>query len=132
MYECFTALGYDCDWKILNAANFGVPQRRERLIFIGVEKGAKIRFPTPTHYSNGATIGHRDHSKMLLAEDDLFTPRHVLKPAVTVMDAIGDLPQIKSGRIVRDLHPVTDYRLSKRKAQRLQAADVALLDGSHA
>ena len=28
MHECFSALGYDCDWKILNAAHFGVPQRR--------------------------------------------------------------------------------------------------------
>ncbi len=120
MRECFTALGYECDWKILNAANFGIPQRRERLIFIGVEKGGKIRFPTPTHYSNGATIGHRDHSKMLVAEEDLFTPRHNLRPAITVVDAIGDLPQIKSGEFSEEYlrHPINDYQRERRNGCR--------------
>jgi DNA (cytosine-5)-methyltransferase 1 len=116
MQECFTVLGYDCDWKILNAANFGVPQRRERLIFIGVEKGAKIPFPRITHESNGATIGHKDHSKMLLPEEDLFSPRLNLKPAITVMDAIGDLPPIKSDETATEymMPPKTNYQKERR------------------
>jgi len=116
MQECFGVLGYDCEWKILNAANFGVPQRRERLIFIGVEKGGKIPFPRMTHESNGATIGHKDHSKMLLPEKDLFTPRHNLKPAITVMDAIGDLPPIKSGETAAEYTrpPNTNYQKDRR------------------
>lgn len=97
MMECFGALGYDCDWRVLNAANFGVPQRRERLIFIGVERGGKFRFPEPSHLSNGSTIGLKDRSRMLIPHDDLFTRLHPLRPAVTVMDAIGDLPPIPSG-----------------------------------
>ncbi|MCQ2053032.1 MAG: DNA cytosine methyltransferase [archaeon] len=36
--------------KILNAADFGVPQRRRRAIFIGYRDGEKIpNYPTPTH-----------------------------------------------------------------------------------
>lgn len=31
--------GYNCDWSILNAANFGVPQRRKRLIFVASRLG---------------------------------------------------------------------------------------------
>jgi len=116
MHECFADLGYDCEWKILNAAHFGIPQRRERLIFIGVEKGRKICFPTPTHRSNGSTIGHKDRSKMLLPEEDLFSPRLNLEPAVTVMDAIGDLPPIKSGESAEEYtsEPKTGYERERR------------------
>lgn len=117
MQECFTALGYDCEWKILNAANFGIPQRRERLIFIGVERGGTIRFPTPTHFSDGHTIGYRDHSKMLLPpEEDLFTLRTNLKPAVTVMEAINDLPPIKSGETSEEYMcpPQNSYQKERR------------------
>lgn len=36
--------------KILNAADFGVPQRRNRVIFIGYRDGLAIpQYPTPTH-----------------------------------------------------------------------------------
>ncbi len=120
MQECFAGLGYECEWKILNAAHFGIPQRRERLIFVGIEKGGKIRFPVPTHRSNGATIGHKDHSKMLVPVEDLFSPRLELKPAVTVMDAIGDLPQVKSGESAVEYtrEPETDYEKERRNGCR--------------
>jgi DNA (cytosine-5)-methyltransferase 1 len=116
MHDCFAALGYDCDWRILNAAHYGIPQRRERLIFMGVERGGRILFPKPTHFSNGATIGHKDHSKMFLPEKDLFSPRLNLKKAVTVMDAIGDLPPIRSGECAQEYSnpPETDYQKERR------------------
>jgi DNA (cytosine-5)-methyltransferase 1 len=116
IHECFTRLGYECEWKILNAAHFGIPQRRERLIFIGVEKGGKIRFPTPTHFSNGATIGHKDRSKMLLPQVDSVSQRPKLIPAITVMDAIGDLPPTKSGESADHYtsQPKHDYQRERR------------------
>jgi DNA (cytosine-5)-methyltransferase 1 len=116
MQECFTSLGYDCDWRILNAAHFGVPQRRERLIFIGVQKGGRSVFPQPTHESNGSTIGHRDRSRMLTPWEDLFTPKPNLKPAITVLDAIDDLPAIKSGESSEEYAcvPRNDYQRQRR------------------
>lgn len=116
MQECFASLGYDCDWRILNAAHFGVPQRRERLIFIGVQKGGQLAFPKPTHESNGSTIGHRDRSRMLIPHEDLFTPKLNLKPAVTVLNAIDDLPPIKSGESAEHYEqaPRNDYQRSRR------------------
>lgn len=116
MQECFASLGYDCDWRILNAAHFGVPQRRERLIFIGVQNGARKVFPQPTHESNGSTIGHRDRSRMLIPQEDLFTPKLNLKPAVTVLDAIDDLPPIKSGESSDHYArgPRNDYQRQRR------------------
>jgi DNA (cytosine-5)-methyltransferase 1 len=41
-------LGYTCTWKVLNAADYGVPQIRERLFLVGSRLGP-FEFPTPTH-----------------------------------------------------------------------------------
>ena len=43
--------------KILNAADFGVPQRRNRAIFIGYRTGEKApNYPTPTTHDNQLTL----------------------------------------------------------------------------
>jgi DNA (cytosine-5)-methyltransferase 1 len=43
------ALGYEVDWKVLNTADFGVPQTRERCIIIARRDGGRIVWPAPTH-----------------------------------------------------------------------------------
>lgn len=40
--------GYTCSWEILNAANYGVPQMRERFFLVGVRGGA-FSFPVASH-----------------------------------------------------------------------------------
>lgn len=42
------ALGYGLSWRILDAADFGVPQHRRRLFVAGIANGM-LRFPEPTH-----------------------------------------------------------------------------------
>lgn len=44
----FTSLGYSLSYKVLDAADYGVPQHRERLILVGVDGGSFL-FPRPTH-----------------------------------------------------------------------------------
>jgi DNA (cytosine-5)-methyltransferase 1 len=43
------ATGYSVFFDLMNAADFGVPQRRDRLMFIGSRDGQRATFPTPTH-----------------------------------------------------------------------------------
>jgi DNA (cytosine-5)-methyltransferase 1 len=58
--------GYACSWKVLNAADYGVPQLRPRLFVVGVPKGrTPPELPEPTHHgrwerrSTGAVNGER-------------------------------------------------------------------------
>ena len=61
-------LGYDVDWRVLNSADYGVPQTRERCFIIARRDNKPITWPAPTH-----TQG-----------DSLF-----LEPWVTMADALG-------------------------------------------
>ena len=47
----YPGLRYRVDYRLLNAANYGVPQRRERVIIVGVraDLGVDWSFPDPTH-----------------------------------------------------------------------------------
>jgi DNA (cytosine-5)-methyltransferase 1 len=47
--------GYDVKVKLLNAADYGVPQKRERVFIVGVKKELNVNyeFPAPTHSENG-------------------------------------------------------------------------------
>ncbi len=51
----FTGLGYRVKYKILNAADYGVPQTRERVIIVGVRNDVKFEYPypSPTHSRDG-------------------------------------------------------------------------------
>ena len=53
--ESFLELGYNVNMKLLNSANFGVPQKRERVIFIGIRNDIdkEITYPEETHNENG-------------------------------------------------------------------------------
>ena len=125
--ECFDGLGYTSDWRIINAAHFGVPQKRERLVMIGAQHGGRPRFPAPTHSGEFRTIGVRDPARRLLppsaAQPGLFAcdgPK--LPSAVTAMEAICDLPPVVSGESVNqyDLPPQNDYQAARRRrSQRL-------------
>ena len=120
--DAFEDLGYESDWRILNAAHYGVPQKRERLILIGAEHGSKVSFPVPTHDGDWSTIGFRDSSRMLLPpEPSLFTqdvPN--LAPAITVANAIDDLPRIASGEgaTAYDRPARTKYQRARRSRTR--------------
>jgi DNA (cytosine-5)-methyltransferase 1 len=47
--------GYRIYMQVLNAVDYGVPQKRERVFIVGVRKDLKgeFRFPEPTHHKSG-------------------------------------------------------------------------------
>ena len=71
MLTMFESLGYVVQHKILNAVEYGVPQNRDRVIVVGTKYDLQFQFPESTHGPNK-------------------------KPFLTVADAIGDLPFIKT------------------------------------
>ena len=88
----FEALGYEVKHKILNAADFGVPQTRQRVIIVGVRNDVKweYKFPNATHSENG--------------QDGL--------PAwVSVSDALRDLPDPDTENDVPN-HTYSKYKLN--------------------
>ncbi len=91
----FISLEYDVDFRVLNAANYGVPQKRERLIMVGVNKNLVskpvLQFPNPTHFFNGRVIGTKRKDKYVT------NPARGL-PALSVMEAISDLPELAAGQ----------------------------------
>lgn len=82
-------LGYRVVKKILHAEEYGVPQERRRIVFIGNKICKPIIYPEVTHGEE-------------------------LLPFTTVFDAIGDLPALKNGEdkgvIDYPTSPQTDYQ----------------------
>jgi len=57
--DAFKGAGYKLYWRILDAADYGVPQHRERLIIVGVRDNTDFLFPVPTHGPD--SIDSRDY-----------------------------------------------------------------------
>lgn len=85
----FEQLGYTCSYEVLNAADFGVPQRRSRLFIVGSGEGKKIKLK-PTK----------------------------ICPMVSVKDAIEDLPLLDNGASVDvqsySQQPMSEYAKTMR------------------
>lgn len=83
----FSELGYTIKYKVLFGPDYGIPQIRRRVFFVGLKGSAKFTFPKPTHLCN---------------------------EYVTCGDAISDLPSLINdiGKEVSeyDKPPKTDYQ----------------------
>lgn len=95
IYKELESMGYKVNHRILFAGHYGVPQLRFRTIIIGIrDYSGEIVFPKPEFYATA--VANFQKSKELCYSLTPFD-EFVLKPKVTVHDAIGDLPQIEGG-----------------------------------
>lgn len=81
---------YHMDVFEVNSVNYGAPQIRERVLFIGNRFGAQVEFPDPTHVSPDE-LDKED----INSQPELFPSENSdsLKPWKTLYDAIGDIQQ---------------------------------------
>lgn len=107
------ALGYSVEYRVLNAVSYGVPQKRERVIFLARRGGkAAPMFPEPTHEFNGKSMARGGSLKPLPMFSD------VLQPAVTLRDAISDLPALDSSgeaETYREDAEASHYAIARRR-----------------
>lgn len=85
----FESLGYKVDARLLNAAEYGVPQQRERVVIIGNRLGVENPFPIASHW----------------VDTKKYSSKKGLKKAVTVEDVISHLSDIK----------ISDYPIQHEK-----------------
>ncbi|HFI0564274.1 TPA: DNA cytosine methyltransferase [Streptococcus suis] len=52
----FESIGYKVDYKLVNAAEYGVPQARERVLIMGNRIGVENKFPETTHSLTGENL----------------------------------------------------------------------------
>ena len=86
--------GYNLSVKIMFAAHYGVPQERWRMIILGSRIGSAPIHPYPTHYAN-ARANFKGGSTMTFRLMPL--EERILSRAVTVGDALNDLPRLEMG-----------------------------------
>jgi DNA (cytosine-5)-methyltransferase 1 len=64
----FEEAGYNISWKTMNSADFGVPQRRERVFIVGVRSDLGLNFTFPNgNYSNN----HVPLKSVLFPDDEI-------------------------------------------------------------
>lgn len=103
--------GYEVEFRVLNAAHYGVPQERFRIVVVGTRRDiaedvGMVTLPTPVHYSLAQAhfkggrdhtfhyaIGHRRPERV--GALPYVGPR--LLPPATLSEAIDDLPPLANG-----------------------------------
>lgn len=97
----FKSLGYDVDWYLLKASDYGVPQNRERIFIIGNNIGASNKPPKKTH----GEVNDIHDNKLL--------------PYISVKEVVGYLSDVRT----RDNHFVLNGKTIYNHTARTNVAD---------
>ena len=93
IFNTFESAGYKISFRILDAADYGVPQHRERLIIVGLQD-KYFAFPRPTH------------------GPDSIDQRPYYTSGLAIQDLEDEKPEMVGGRygyLLRDIPPGLNY-----------------------
>lgn len=98
------ALGYNVYYKVLNALNFGVPQKRERIIIVGFSDNVEFSFPEPI------PIEERLKLKDILEPEEMLDPKLYVKEEIKTrrmgkMKTNPELPYITHENVAGSITP---------------------------
>lgn len=121
----YAGVKYDVKFQLINAADYGVPQTRERVVIVGVRADLNLawEFPEKTHseerllwekYVTGAywernkipvsmrpiDVNNEDKLFILRQKFGFFEPEH--KAWVTIRDALSDIPDPRENHNISD------------------------------
>lgn len=82
LQKLFKKHGFETDYRILKASNYGVPQKRKRMFIVGSRNNLEeFKWPEKTHTEGESLKIHSGEAE----------------EALSVQDAIGDLPNLEAG-----------------------------------
>jgi DNA (cytosine-5)-methyltransferase 1 len=96
--------GYRPRWKVVNAADYGVPQLRKRVFVLGRRDGAPVHFPGPTH------SGWSEHSKRIdLTKQPYVTAGEVLWDLLPGVPEPEEVVDGTFGHVAAEIPPGQNY-----------------------
>src|SRR5690606_12519149 len=103
LLTALTELGYNPQWKVLLAADYGVPQLRRRLFIVGLRVGKAFVFPESTHAGPSETTTKWDTTKL-----PHVTASEAFEGLVTQPE-VGELVEGKFGELASEIPPGYNY-----------------------
>jgi DNA (cytosine-5)-methyltransferase 1 len=125
----FRSLGYEVTYKLYNAADFGVPQTRERVIIVGTLPGVRTYTPPKATHSELDYITAEQAIGDLLEHQEDHNINHIWSRANKSADQGGRrMIANRPGYTIRaechgniQFHYAHDRRISMREAARFQS-----------
>ena len=120
-----TRCGYKVRYKVLNARNFGVPQNRERIIFIGVRNDIDAVASFPIGSSDFVSLGEALNTDVVIRMNDEFFQNNV----VFEMTKSGNVFKASDRRVKHSLvHNVVRHGVNVSQKDRHKPADEIFVD----
>ncbi|MEU2092553.1 DNA cytosine methyltransferase [Nocardia beijingensis] len=99
-----TELGYNPQWKVLLAADYGVPQLRRRVFVVGRRDGKAFKFPESTH------SGWSEHSRKIdSSKIPYVTAGDVLTDLLPGVPEAGELVEGEYAELAAEVPPGQNY-----------------------